>query len=209
MENPVPFHSPCTLVLFAGTSAGKTTLVSKILENASWCFEKPVESIYYFGYHHQKTYDKMEDKIPNLKLFYTMPTEAILEPLFNPATHDIVVIDDYGAQCASNEFVESLFLRTSHHCNLTIILLVQSLYFQGVKRRSQSLNTHYVLLMKNPIGASRVQTCACQRFPGQSKGFISTYTKKLHSLIHIFLWIHTQLVTPSLQCDLEFYLMNR
>lgn len=178
MENPLPFNTPCTIVVFAGTSAGKTTLVSKILENASWCFRNPVKSIYYFGYHHQKAYDEMESKLENIRFFYSMPTEAILEPIFNPTTHDLVVIDDYGAQCANNEFVESLFLRGSHHLNLTVLLITQSLYFPGAKRRSQSLNTQYTILMKNPMGASQVQTFARQRFPGHSKEFISTYTKE-------------------------------
>ena len=87
-DNPLPFLSPCTICVNGGASSGKTTLVSKILENVEWCFKDPTRSIFYFAYHRQRFYDTTKTKISNLKFHYCMSSDNLLEPLYDPTQHD-------------------------------------------------------------------------------------------------------------------------
>ena len=43
----------------------------------------------------------------------------------------------------------NIFTRGSHHRNLSIIYIVQNLFYQGKDSRSISLNSHYLILFKN------------------------------------------------------------
>ena len=64
------------------------------------------------------------------------------------------------------------FTRGSHHRNLSVIYIVQNLFHQGKGSRSVSLNSHYLVLFKNPRDKL---TLAKQMYPGQTDFFLNQY----------------------------------
>lgn len=177
MQNPLAFHSPTTISVFAGTSCGKTHLVARILENLDWCFDTHVTSVYFFYAQYQPIYQELENTVQNITFFNSLPTAELLEGISNPEQHTLVILDDWGREAADSQIVESLFVRQSHHCNISVILLTQNLYFRGSRQRTQNLNTHVNIFMKNPTGGDQISTFARQRYPGRSKEFISAFHK--------------------------------
>jgi hypothetical protein len=180
-ENPLPLISPITGVIFWGSSSGKTYITAKILLNAKWCFDKPVNSIHYFTVHPQQIYRDLEMQLDNITFHYSMPTKADIEALSNPELHDVIVLDDWGCESASSDVIENLYTRQAHHYNVSIFNLKQNFYSTGKNRRTQNLNTSVIILLRNPMGADQVAILARQRFPGHAKAFLDTYNKEVCS----------------------------
>ena len=71
--------------------------------------------------------------------------------------------------------IVNLFTRGSHHCNLSVIYIVQNLFHWGKGSRSISLNSHYLVLFKNPRDKLQILTLAKQMYPEQTDSFLNQY----------------------------------
>ena len=69
----------------------------------------------------------------------------------------------------------NLFTRGSHHRNLSVIYIVQNIFHLGKGSRSISLNSHYLVLFKNPRDKLQILTLAKQMYPGQTDFFLNHY----------------------------------
>ena len=56
-----------------------------------------------------------------------------------------------------------------------VIYIVQNLFHQGKGSRSISLNSHYLVLFKNPRDKLQILTLAKQMYPGQNDFFLNQY----------------------------------
>ena len=92
-----------------------------------------------------------------------------IETRFKPSETNLLVIDDLMTRCHSDERLKRLFSVGSHHRNLSIIFIVHNLFHQGKEMRTLSLNSHYLILFKNPRDSSQIVTLARQMYPGKSK----------------------------------------
>ena len=79
------------------------------------------------------------------------------------------------ADAGEDKRIVNLFTRGSHHRNLSIIYIVQNLFHQGKGSRSISLNSHYLVLFKNPRDKLQVLTLAKQMYPRHTDFFINPY----------------------------------
>ena len=68
-----------------------------------------------------------------------------------------------------------LFTKESHHRNLSVIYIVQNLFHQGKGNRNITLNSHYLVLFKNPRDKLQILTLAKQMYPGETAWFIKQY----------------------------------
>lgn len=118
---------------------------------------------------------EMEDKLPSIKFHKGIPSVEILEEYSHSKTCNIIVLDDLMDSVVSNGEMEKLFTLGAHHRRLIVIYLNQNLYCQGSKARTISLNTHFLVLMKNPRGLSSLQCLSRQIFGGKSKLLIEAY----------------------------------
>lgn len=75
-----------------------------------------------------------------------------------------------------NETVLNCFTVFSHHLKASIILLVQSLFLENKIYRICSLNSHYIVLMKNTRDVSSVSYLARQMSPYHTKYITEAYT---------------------------------
>ena len=71
--------------------------------------------------------------------------------------------------------IVNLFTKGSHHRNLSVIYVVQNLFHQGKGNRSISLNSHYLVLFKNPRDKLQILTLAKQMYPGRTDFFLKQY----------------------------------
>ena len=86
-----------------------------------------------------------------------------------------MVIDDQMENAGGDKRIVNLFTRGAHHRNLSVIYIVQNLFHQGKNSRSISLNSHYLVLFKNPRDKLQILTPAKQMYPGQTDFFIKRY----------------------------------
>jgi hypothetical protein len=109
----------------------------------------------------------------------------------------LLVIDDLMQEAAQDKDIVDLFTKGSHHKDLSVIMLVQNLFHQGKFMRTISLNTHYMVLFKNPRDAGQIRHLASQLFPGQVAYLIDAY-KQATARPHGYLLLDfTQATTDS------------
>ena len=118
----------------------------------------PERVTWYYG-EWQSAYENLD--IPNLHLEAGLPTS------FDSSKRNIVVLDDLMAE--TDERVTNLFTKKSHHCNTSVIYLVQNLFPKNKESRTISLNSQYIVVFKNPRDVSQMTTLAKQMYPGRVK----------------------------------------
>lgn len=84
----------------------------------------------------------------------------------------LVIVDDFLGE--GENLIEKLFVKLSHHRGVSVLYLTQNLFYK--KTRTASLNTHYMVLFKNPRDAGQVTALGRQVFPGRSKFLLEAYT---------------------------------
>ena len=104
----------------------------------------PERVTWYYG-EWQSAYENLD--ILNLRLEEGLPTS------FDASKRNIVVLDDLMAE--TDERVTNVFTKKSHHCNTSVIYLVQNLFPKNKESRTISLNSQYIVVFKNPRDVSQ------------------------------------------------------
>ena len=199
---------PFTCIVTGPTGCGKTTLVKSIIEEN--VIEPLPKNILWLYAADQPLYKGMK----GVNFYKGIPED--IEHRFNSKTNNLLIIDDLMTQCHSDERMTRLFSVGSSHNNLSIIFIVHNLFHQGKEMRNISLNTHYIILFKNPRDSQQITTLARQMYPGKSKFLIEAYenaTKRAHGYLFIDLKPNTneqlRIRTGILPHDLHFVYVNK
>ena len=164
------FKSPFTACLSAGTKCGKTVWAKNFVKHAQQLITPPPEKIYWAYGEWQDGYNElppeiiMIEGIPDLELFKA-----------DKSTSKLLICDDlmqiYGSK--KKDELCQLFCQGSHHWNLSILHIVQNLFFNNL--RTARINSHYIILMKNPSDRLQLLNLARQIFPGKQKCMIEAF----------------------------------
>ena len=84
---------------------------------------------------------------------------------FGVNKRNLIVFDDQMIDAGKDKGIVNLLTRGSHRRNLSVIYIVQNLLHQGKGNRSISLNSHYLVLFKNPRDKLQILTLAKQMYP--------------------------------------------
>ena len=85
----------------------------------------------------------------------------------------LIIFDDQMQKVDYN--LVNIFTIYSHHVNVTCLLLTQSLFLSNKIYRVLSLNTHYIVLMKNTRDSSSVSILAKQTHPFRTRFVTDAY----------------------------------
>ena len=174
-ENGLKLRHPFTMMVAACTGGGKTWFVKDLLENREqWISPAPQRIIWIYG-QWQPLYAEMQRIIPGMEFVKGIPANIEDEQFLNPAIRNLIVIDDLMSEASYDKRICDLFTKGSHHRNLSVICLVQNLYFQGKESRTMSLNSQYLVVFNNPRDQQQITVLARQMYPGQSEKFLNTY----------------------------------
>ena len=161
----LPLRHPFTALVAGPTGSGKTRFVFKLIENARVMIEPPPRRVVYCYGEYQELFKKYPDVefregLPNLEDFDgSRPVLLIVDDLMNEA----------------NESVANMFTKGSHHRNVSVAFLVQNLFHKNKHVRTISLNSHYMVLFKNPRDASQFASLARQMYPNKSGFAVEAY----------------------------------
>jgi len=79
----------------------------------------------------------------------------------------MIVLDDHMSDI--NQVVADIFTKISHHRNINILHLTQNLFHKNRHMRTISLNSHYLVLIKNHRDAGQFSILARQMYPSSWK----------------------------------------
>ena len=71
--------------------------------------------------------------------------------------------------------ISNLFTKLSHHRNVSAVFITQNLFHENKFARTMNLNTHYIVLFKNPRNVGQVAILARQMYPGKSQFVVEAY----------------------------------
>ena len=166
---------PFTMMVVASTGGGKTWFVKSLIENRKrWISPMPERIIWIYG-QWQPLYAELQKTTPLIKFVKGIPANIDQDEFLNPGMQNLIVLDDLMAEASNDKRICNLFTKGSHHRNLSVICIVQNLYYQGKESRTISLNSQYLVLFNNPRDQQEVMVLARQMYPGQSEQFLSTY----------------------------------
>jgi hypothetical protein len=179
------FQHPATVILAGPTRSGKTTLISKILDQSNdGLVAPPPDRIVY-------CYSEWQDSFDDIKMsrarsaHFNQSSNAktdveFVEGLpdienFDPRINNLLILDDLMTQCGKNPKILELFTVCSHHKNISVFFITQNVFAQEKNMRSISLNSQYIILTNNPRDKLQLVNLAKQVFPGGTKFFAEAY----------------------------------
>lgn len=177
---------PFTCLLAGPTQSGKSTFAKRMIRHASELIHPtPEEIIWYFS--------EWQDGYTEIKGVTFREGLPTMEE-FADKKRRLIVLDDLMEE--TDKRVTALFTKGSHHNNVSIIHIVQNVFSKNKEHRTLSLNSHYMILFKNPRDASQIQHLANQMYPNQTKYVLEAY-KDAVSVPHGYLFVDLTQDTPD------------
>ena len=162
------FQHPFTCLISGPTGCGKTSLVKSIID--SELIKPKPKRIAWFYAEDQPLYASLKKEV---ELVHGLPDN--FDDYSNGSKPGLIVLDDLMTQAHSDQRLTKLFCVGSHHRNLSVIFIVHNLFHQGKEMRNLSLNSHYIVLFKNPRDKLQISTLARQMYPGNVKFITEAY----------------------------------
>ncbi len=145
----IRFKFGSNLCIVGSSGSGKTTFVERLLSNPKVYFDRiPEKIIWHYG--------QVKPKIKNVIMKQGLPDNEEIPK------NSIIVIDDLFIEARNDGNVTNLFTRVAHHNNNFIIFLSQNLFHSSSQNRTRNLNTHYLVVFKNPRDKLQIKTLAHQ-----------------------------------------------
>ena len=96
----------------------------------------------------------------------------------------------------TDDRVTKLFTKKSHHCNMSVVYLLQNLFSKGKEHRTINLNAQYMVLFKNPRDTTVVSHLAKQMYPGDVR-YMQEAFKEATSRPYGYLLVDLKHETPE------------
>lgn len=174
---------PFTMTISGPTGSGKTFWVQKLIKEALFASHPSPKHIYYLYGEYQPSFASFV----GVTFIKGLPNDLINN--INPANDPIwIIIDDLMHESSKSQVISELFTKGSHHRNISVILLVQNFFVKGNEMRNITLNSHYLVLFKNPRDKSIISNIARQMYPNKVKALTQIFedaTQKPFSYLFI------------------------
>ena len=95
-----------------------------------------------------------------------------LDPNLRPEPRTLLIIDDLQNQ---SELIQDYFTKHTHHDNLITLYVTQNLFLKTPHHRICSLNTHVLVVFKNPRDKLQISCLARQIYPNNSRFLLDAY----------------------------------
>ena len=154
------FKHPFTCIVTGPTKAGKTEFVKKFVVNVEKMMTEKPKVIYWCYTEWQPTYQDIPANFVNAEQLQTLD-------LKNPEPK-LVILDDMMKE--GGTFTD-LFTKGSHHWNMSLIHITQDLFYD--RRRTNRMNTQYLVMMKNP--GDKLTPSIIARQMGNATKFMKAY----------------------------------
>ncbi len=169
MDVDLRFKHPFSAVVAAASMGGKTSFVSRLVENfGEMCTVKPDRIIWCYS-EWQQSYDKII-QIPGVDMVEGLPD---IQDLRNDPRSKLLICDDLMAELSKSPILTTLFTRGCHHWSTSIIMLVQNVFYSNL--RNARINTTYIVIFKSPGDKVGITTLARQLYPGKTKYFMQAF----------------------------------
>jgi hypothetical protein len=113
--------------------------------------------------------------MPGIEFNQGIPDDIDNADYLDVSQRNLIVFDDLIGQSSKDKRIADLFTKGRRHRNLSIIYIVQNIFYQGKEMRNISLNAHYIVLFKSPRDKQQISMLARQVNPGKVQEFMRSY----------------------------------
>lgn len=171
------FEHPTSMIVSGPSGCGKTYFITQLLKNINTAFNKHIDKIIWC-YTEDTSINHIKDMslgsesntIQNIEFIKGIPTS-----FENPDNIRILIVLDDLMMDVYNNQISNLFTRSSHHRNISVILITQNIFHQSRHSRDISLNAKYIVVFKNPRDKIQFQHLARQIYPEKSQDLMRIY----------------------------------
>lgn len=167
MDLDTRLNHPLTAMVSGQTGSGKTVWTRSFLRyfNTLTNHEGAVNVLWVYG-QYQPVYNRQIENV-NIRYTESFPDEEELTAL-RPT---VVVIDDLMTRVADDVRLAETFTKLSHHLNISVVFIVQNLFYKGKYMRTISLNCHLIVLMNNIRDVGQMLALGRQIYPSDTSFF--------------------------------------
>jgi len=153
---------PFTMLISGPSGCGKTTWLMKLIKLKP-SKPKPKKIFYFYG-----EYQSIFDSMKGINFIQGLRSDIIQQISGQPSW---IILDDLMSDAVDSQTISDLFTKGSHHRNISVIFLTQNFFVQGKHMRNISLNSHYIVLFKNPRDKTIARNIARQMYPEKTIAF--------------------------------------
>lgn len=187
----VHLHHPFSMMVCGPSGSGKTQLVSRIIRDHKSLIAPSLEKIIYCFNEWQSVYTSIQD----ICEFQYGFSESTIDKF--DGSPGLLILDDLMNASGNSQLISDAFTRIGHHRNISIILIVQNLFFRGKYSRDISLNAHYFVCMKNPRDSGSIVTLARQMFGKQKAQRLGNIFNDATSDPYSYIFLNLKPTTPA------------
>lgn len=184
--NKFVFNHPTRCLIYGPSCSGKTVFVQRVIANRDKLFTIIPKRVIYTYVYEQPWFSAFPEvefakEIPN-NLEPSLPSMLILD--------DLISDSNVLKECAA------LFIRGSHHLNVSVFFVTQNLFASSNYYRTISLNATQFVLFRTKRGYSQIEYLGRQIFERrQIKHFLKAYrdsTKEPYSYLIVDLDVNQE-----------------
>lgn len=167
------FKFPFTCIVAGTTGSGKTCWTRRLLASYKYLIDFEIRHdlkvLWCFG-QYQKLYN---EPIIDVDITYSKGIPSL--DTIKQSQPNIIVIDDLMTELRKDEIVKDLFIRGSHHLNISVIYITQNIFASEKPMRTISLNAQYIVILKGIRLTQQIAVLGAQIFPGKARNFLNIY----------------------------------
>ena len=147
------------------TQCGQMQFVLELIRRSNSIYPSPERIVLCFG-----CYQNLFRSVDGIKF-----VEGVLDMNFldGGKKRTLLIIDDLLSETDAK--VTKIFTKGSHHLNCSVIYVSQNLFNKGMENRNICLNTHYLVLFKNPKDSAQIVYLSRQILPDTIKYFKESF----------------------------------
>ena len=123
----------------------------------------------------QPLYTELQKTVPAIEFVEGIPPNVKESTFLDTRFPTLIIIDDLMKNATSDEDICDLFTEGAHHRNLSVICLLQNIFYKAKGTRTMSLNCQYLVVFKNPRDIQQFSILARQMYGTKWKTFLDVY----------------------------------
>ena len=174
------FQFPFSAVIAGPSLSGKTTFLTKLLEQTQFLISEKIDLVVWFYGVKTPSLAQLEQKFSRnwFKTIQGLPDVEHLEQY--GITQDkkaLFVLDDLAQEAANCPLIVVLLNNYVHHKNICVFLVLQDLFCPGRFRTTFLKNVHYLILFRNPLDNNIARIISHRFMPQNVKVFMDIYNE--------------------------------
>ena len=170
--NFAKIHCPSRLVICGPTMSGKSRFALNLIKYRANVYDQFFERILYcfplnmLHLHHEFIKD-LEAVYPEIEIVEGLPDLDSLHLTLDKTTHKLVVFDDLMQEVFGSKKILDLVTQSSHHSNISVVTISQSLFFPGKNRLTFIRNCSEKVIFHDKVDQNQLSILSRHIFPNK------------------------------------------